>query len=327
MNHALTNIPSIRHNHPTFWRDLANGTYLKLAPRIAVHRDHYHGLSLSSQLRLRAIAAARSAYTAVLISKSAARVHGLWVLDSTEEKVEMALPNNSLPNKHRRHPERVYRKTKLPDPLLVHGARTVSPTRAVIDIARFHGFREGLVAADSALRTGITKKKLRQEFARMGRIRNSAVVREVIHHSCATSPSPYASFARALLIQADFPWPMFFEVNYTAFPGITAELCINKTYIIDIAEPDDKDTAGSSSTAVGPATTIEPPGEATATRMPTKPRDQADQARGKRLRDAGFTVIRISPHQLVQHPERFISEVTATISARQNAVRAQRSRL
>ncbi|WP_234458049.1 hypothetical protein [Corynebacterium macginleyi] len=91
MNHALTNIPSIRHNHPTFWRDLANGTYLKLAPRIAVHRDHYHGLSLSSQLRLRAIAAARSAYTAVLISKSAARVHGLWVLDSTEEKVEMAL--------------------------------------------------------------------------------------------------------------------------------------------------------------------------------------------------------------------------------------------
>ena len=242
MNQALTNIPSIRHNHPTFWHELDNGTYLKLAPRIAVHREHYHSLNLSSQLRLRAIAAARSAYTAVLISKSAARVQGLWVLASAEEKVEMALPHNSLPNKDRRNPERIYRKTKLPEPMLVHGARTVSPARAVIDIARFHGFREGLIAADSALRAGITKKALSQEFAQMGRVRNSAVVREAIHHSCAASPSPYASFARALLIQADFPWPMFFEVHYTALPGITAELCINKTYVIDITEPGDDTT-------------------------------------------------------------------------------------
>ena len=314
MNQALTNIPSIRHNHPTFWHDLDNGTYLKLAPRIAVHRDHYHSLNLSSQLRLRAIAAARSAYTAVLISKSAARLHGLWVLASAEEKVEMALPHNSLPHKDRRHPERMYRKTKLPEPLLVHGARTVSPARAVIDIARFHGFREGLIAADSALRAGITKKALRQEFAQMGRVRNSAIVREVIHHSCAASPSPYASFARALLIQADFPWPMFFEVHYTALPGITAQLCINKTYVIDITEP-----AGASSTAVGR------PDDAAATTMPTKPRDQTSQSRDKHLRDAGFTVIRISSRQLVQHPERFISEVTATISARQNAIRSQQS--
>lgn len=314
MNQALTNIPSIRHNHPTFWHDLDNGTYLKLAPRIAVHRNHYHSLNLSSQLRLRAIAAARSAYTAVLISKSAARLHGLWVLASAEEKVEMALPHNSLPNKDRRHPERIYRKTKLPGPLLVHGARTVSPARAVIDIARFHGFREGLIAADSALRAGISKKALRQEFARMGRVRNSAVVREVIHHSCAASPSPYASFARALLIQADFPWPMFFEVHYTALPGITAQLCINKTYIIDITEPGNDTTAS-----------IQPLADAPSTAAPTKPRDQAGRSRDKRLRDAGFTVIRCSPQQLVQHPERFISEVTATISARQNAIRSQQS--
>ena len=314
MNQALTNIPSIRHNHPTFWHDLDNGTYLKLAPRIAVHRNHYHSLNLSSQLRLRAIAAARSAYTAVLISKSAARLHGLWVLASAEEKVEMALPHNSLPNKDRRHPERIYRKTKLPEPLLVHGTRTVSPARAVIDIARFHGFREGLIAADSALRAGISKKALRQEFARMGRVRNSAVVREVIHHSCTASPSPYASFARALLIQADFPWPMFFEVRYTALPGITAQLCINKTYVIDITEPGN-----------GTTTSIQPLADAPSTAAPTKPRDQAERSRDKRLRDAGLTVIRCSPQQLVQHPERFISEVTSTISARQNAIRSQQS--
>lgn len=323
MNQALTNIPSIRQNHPTFWHDLDNGTYLKLAPRIAVHRDHYRSLPLPAQLRLRAIAAARSAYTAVLISKSAARVHGLWVLASTDEKVEMALPHNSLPNKNRRHPERIYRKTKLPDPLLVNGTRTVSPARAVIDIARFHGFREGLVAADSALRTGITKQELKQEFAQMGRVRNSAIVREVIRHSCATSPSPYASFARALLLQADFPWPMFFEVQYTALPGITAELCINKTYVIDISDPEGGQTAGAYSASVGTTAAIEPPDGAIATAITTK-RDQTDGAREKRLREAGFTVIRFSPRQLVQHPERFISEVTATISARQNAIRAQR---
>ena len=236
------------------------------------------------------------------------------MLASAEEKVEMALPHNSLPNKDRRHPERIYRKTKLPEPLLVHGTRTVSPARAVIDIARFHGFREGLIAADSALRAGISKKALRQEFARMGRVRNSAVVREVIHHSCAASPSPYASFARALLIQADFPWPMFFEIHYTALPGITAQLCINKTYVIDITEPGDDTTAS-----------IQPLADAPSTAAPTKPRDHAERSRDKRLRDAGFIVIRCSPQQLVQHPERFISEITATISARQNAIRSQQS--
>ena len=39
MTPPLTNIDSIRANHPTFWTDLKNGTYLKLAPRIAVRRD------------------------------------------------------------------------------------------------------------------------------------------------------------------------------------------------------------------------------------------------------------------------------------------------
>ena len=108
---------------------------------------------------------------------------------------------------------------------------------------------------------------------------------------------------------------MFFEVQYTAFPGITAELCINKTYVIDITEPGNDTT-----------TSIQPLADAPSTAASLVPRDHAERSRDKRLRDAGFTVIRISPRQLVQHPERFISEVTATISARQNAVRAQRSR-
>ena len=125
MTTPLTNIDSIRANHPTFWTDLKNGTYLKLAPRIAVRRDHYHCLDFPSQLRLRAIAAARSAYTAVLISKSAARVHGLWVIATAEEQIEMALPTNTLPHKDRRHPERIYRKASLPEPVLVDGTRCV----------------------------------------------------------------------------------------------------------------------------------------------------------------------------------------------------------
>ncbi|MDU7512476.1 MAG: hypothetical protein E7K57_07345, partial [Corynebacterium sp.] len=183
MTPPLTNIDSIRTNHPTFWTDLKNGTYLKLAPRIAVRRDHYHYLDFPSQLRLRAIAAARSAYTAVLISKSAARVHGLWVIATAEEKIEMALPTNTLPHKDRRHPERIYRKASLPEPVLVDGTRCVSKARAVIDVARYHGFTDGLIAADSALRSGLSREDLKEEFARMGRVRNSRIVRTVIHHA------------------------------------------------------------------------------------------------------------------------------------------------
>ena len=94
----------------------------------------------------------------------------------------MALPTNTLPHKDRRHPERIYRKASLPEPVLVDGARCVSKARAVIDIARYHGFRDGLIAADSALRAGVSREELTQEFAGMGRVRNSRIVRAVIHH-------------------------------------------------------------------------------------------------------------------------------------------------
>lgn len=289
MTTPLTNIESIRANHPTFWTDLKNGTYLKLAPRIAVRRDHYHCLDFPSQLRLRAIAAARSAYTAVLISKSAARVHGLWVIATAEEQIEMALPTNTLPHKDRRHPERIYRKASLPEPVLVDGARCVSKARAVIDIARYHGFRDGLIAADSALRAGVSREELTQEFARMGRVRNSRIVRAVIHHASELSRSPYESFARALIIEADFPWPIFFKAQFKALPDITTALCINNAYLVDIVS---------------------------AKALPHL------RERHQLLRKAGFTVLCYSPRQLVDHPDRFLSDLTATVSAGQKAARS-----
>ena len=289
MTPPLTNIDSIRANHPTFWTDLKNGTYLKLAPRIAVRRDHYHYLDFPSQLRLRAIAAARSAYTAVLISKSAARVHGLWVIATAEEKIEMALPTNTLPHKDRRHPERIYRKASLPEPVLVDGTRCVSKARAVIDVARYHGFTDGLIAADSALRSGLSREDLKEEFARMGRVRNSRIVRAVIHHASPLSRSPYESFARALLIEADFPWPMFFEASFTALPGIATALCINNAYLIDII-----------------------PAKALA----------HQRKRHRRLREAGFTILCYTPRQLIDHPTRFLSDLISTITARQKAARS-----
>lgn len=289
MTPPLTNIDSIRANHPTFWTDLKNGTYLKPAPRVAVRRDHYHYLDFPSQLRLRAIAAARSAYTAVLISKSAARVHGLWVIATAEEKIEMALPTNTLPHKDRRHPERIYRKASLPEPVLVDGTRCVSKARAVIDVARYHGFTDGLIAADSALRSGLSREDLKEEFAHMGRVRNSCIVRAIIHHASPLSRSPYESFARALLIEADFPWPMFFEASFTALPGITTALCINNAYLIDII-----------------------PAKALA----------HQRERHRRLREAGFTVLCYTPRQLIDHPTCFLSDLISTITARQKAARS-----
>lgn len=294
MTASLTNIDSIRTNHPTFWTELKNGTFFKLAPRIAVRRDHYHSLDFSSQLRLRAIAAARSAYTAVLISKSAARVHDLWVIPTAEEKIELALPTNTLPRKDRRTPERIYRKAALPDPVLVDGARCVSKARAVIDVARYHGFNDGLIAADSALRAGVSMEDLTQEFARMGRVRNSRTVRAVIHHASDLSRSPYETLARALIIQADFPWPMFFEAQHKALPGIVTALCINNAYAIDIAS----------------------------TRRTSAQAMLYQRERHRRLHKAGYTVLSFAPRQLLEHPERFISEIIATISARQNASRS-----
>ena len=225
----------------------------------------------------------------MLISKSAARVHGLWVIATAEEKIEMALPTNTLPHKDRRHPERIYRKALLPEPVLVDGTRCVSKARAVIDVARYHGFTDGLIAADSALRSGLSREDLKEEFARMGRVRNSRIVRAVIHHASSLSRSPYESFARALLIEADFPWPMFFEAPFTALPGITTALCINSAYLIDII----------------PAKAL-----------------LHQRERHRRLREAGFTVLCYTPRQLIDHPTRFLTDLISTISARQEAARS-----
>ena len=225
----------------------------------------------------------------MLISKSAARVHGLWVIATAEEKIEMALPTNTLPHKDRRHPERIYRKASLPEPVLVDGTRCVSKARAVIDVARYHGFTDGLIAADSALRWGLSREDLKEEFARMGRVRNSRIVRAVIHHASPLSRSPYESFARALLIEADFPWPMFFEASFAALPGITTALCINNAYLIDII-----------------------PAKALA----------HQRERHRRLREAGFTVLCYTPRQLIDHPTLFLTDLISTITARQKAARS-----
>ncbi|MGP5241464.1 hypothetical protein [Corynebacterium flavescens] len=193
---------------PTSFETSDSKTLLKLAPRMAVAPHVYAALSSSERMRLRALAAARSSYTAVLISKSAARVHGLWVIPRPREEIELALPGTNLPSRSRWKKGWRYRKTVLLSCEQIQGARCVSPARAVVDIARFHGLVDGLVAAESALRAGIERQELAQEITALGRVKNARIARAVIDAAADNSRSPLQSLCRALILAAGIPCTM-----------------------------------------------------------------------------------------------------------------------
>lgn len=214
------------------------GPFLKLAPRVAIAHRHYSCLPPSEQLRLRALAAAQSGYSAVLISKSAARMHGLWVIPRPQEEVELALPGANLPCRSRRRPGWTYHKTALRDVVEVQGARCVSPARAVVDIARFHGFIDGVVAADSALVRGVSGADLAAELEILGRVRNSRIVRDVISAAAPQARCALQSRCRALLLERGIPCSINCGSQQRRYAGPHAMLCLNDFLFIDIVRGD-----------------------------------------------------------------------------------------
>lgn len=82
------------------------------------------------------------------------------------------------------------------------GVRVTNPARTCLDIARLHGFTEGLVAVDSALRAGLVSiEELKETRAAMARMKGPIPMTMAIKHACAGSESPYESLLRALIIE------------------------------------------------------------------------------------------------------------------------------
>lgn len=182
---------------------LAKHEYHHVAPTQIVQRDIWDGLPHWQRQNLQALATGRSMTKGVLVGRSAARVTGIPVIALSNEVPEAAVPSGGIPSAKGRIPGICYRKAGLggDEILQVHGVRATTPTRTCIDIARYHGFCEGLIATDAVLRDfDITAADVRWHLERMGRFRGKSDVLRVLEHSSLQADSPLESWFRGELI-------------------------------------------------------------------------------------------------------------------------------
>lgn len=181
---------------------------LKLSATRFIPTDEWNALKRHEKEYLRCYAAGLSALKAVLVARSAARVNEMWVLPHLDEMVELATEHAHTPPKKQWPDGVVYRKMAVPD-IDYSGAspRVTLPARTAVDIARFHGVREGVVAMDSlfyrqtpANRTAV-RKKLESVIARLAGKRGIGAAREAFELMSMLSESAYESLCRVILAE------------------------------------------------------------------------------------------------------------------------------
>lgn len=110
---------------------------------------------------------------------SAAHVLELGVLHERDPITHITRPG--IVGSHLRHGVKHHLAPHRPDQVLHrHGVPVLDVPRTALDIGRECGYLQGLVAADSALRTGVTREELASALAGMHCWPHSTVLRDVI---------------------------------------------------------------------------------------------------------------------------------------------------
>lgn len=269
-------------------RSFPDGDFVELDPVIWFPADEWAGLAYHEKQWLRVETVAMTSASAVLVGRSAARKLGMWVIAAGEERVEVALPSRGS-SKERRESGRYkfhHSSLRADEQLVYEGHRVTNPIRTFIDIARHHGFVEGLIAADYLLRRGKNRGEIERAIRRMGRAKGIAVARRCLEHAIDNSDSPYESLARALLIEAGIG-PVVAQAQIERY---YADLLVKGWLIIEIDgevkyEGEDVDDVL-----------------------------RAERHRQKRIGNKGYVFLRFSPSFLRKHPEKFIAEVRAALA-------------
>lgn len=202
---------SIDHDHNYFDRP---ADYLRLAPRVAMHREVFLDESPWERELLRAVAASRNSYSAVVTGRHAARLWGFHVyspnLASYEDPVPMVLPGNTRPAakaKQPKHAELLGTVLPADEFGLRDGVRIAAPWRAVRDII-LHDPQPlaGLVALES-MRNWAKGNDAAYVNALIGqrRYKGKAAVRALVERSVTTSDSALETWGRYLLEEANLP--------------------------------------------------------------------------------------------------------------------------
>ena len=84
---------------------------------------------------------------------------------------------------------------------IVQGLEALDPARTVVDLAREHGYRAGLVAADGSLQLGVTRRDLWVAADAMAGWPYSLTVNAVVADSDEGAESPGETLARELVLE------------------------------------------------------------------------------------------------------------------------------
>ena len=136
---------------------------------------------------------------------SAVVLHGLPVLRSDVGRIHLCTVGSGKP----RSDHQVQVHSPLPPSLVVdlYSIQVVTAAVAVVQTAAVSGVRAGVVAADAALRRGLTREDLATALAaaRLGRGRRAAT--RVVDLADGRSESPGESWARLVMAEIGLPTP------------------------------------------------------------------------------------------------------------------------
>lgn len=266
------------------------GSVVTLGDQLVFPQAKFDQLKPHERRLLEALAAGWSSRAGILVGRSAARVCGMWVVALGEEALEVSLPSRSASPSRLAMSTFQFRYSPISAQHIseVHGIRVSVLIRTFADIARYHGFLEGLIAIDWLRFRGIEVPTILERLRPMGRFKGVATVRRCIEHSVATSDSPYETLARGLLIDAHIT---HLETQ-VSIDGYRVDLLIDGWLIVEI--DGEVKYAGS---------------DAERTR-------QREFRRQKAIANRGYVFLRYSPADLLRDPAGFVAEVKDALAHR-----------
>ncbi|QPK83625.1 DUF559 domain-containing protein [Corynebacterium qintianiae] len=273
---------------------VASARMISLGDQLAYPRAKWEKLAHHKQQLLKVMAAGWSCRGGILTGRSAARVCGMWVVALPEEKLEVSLPSRASSPSRVATRDYQFRYSRIPAQhiSLVDGILVTVLVRTFADIARFHGFLEGLIAVDWLRFRGIDLEVIRDGVCMMGRSKGIATVRGCIEHSVGSSDSPFESLARGMLIEG-------------GVTGVKAQVSIGN-YLVDLL--------------VEGWLIIEIDGAVKYNGPDAERARQREFTRQKAIANRGYVFLRYTPGDLLRDPEGFVSEVRWTLAHRRPTV-------
>lgn len=232
----LIRMRSHRAGTPAFRAELARGRFTLLCPEIAVPTKEFAALRVWERQEVRAFAVGLGARKAVVVGKSAARLHGIPVL-GWNEPVTLALPGMSRPPRGQ-WPEGVdYLKAALfPEHVTEHhGVRVTRIIRTAVDLARYHGVIDGIVAFDHVLAMpGMTRARAERAIGQLGRMHGLKAARRALELADPRAESPIESWARAQILTAELPEVTSVELQVAVLGGrYRVDILVNGCQVVE----------------------------------------------------------------------------------------------